>query len=82
MQKSEISERLFLDACARLVGSVGKLDFLVKNDPQWVVLAPYIDELVQAYLDCCRSTGWPCDLRSRIGDVGRSPKPPRRRRGK
>lgn len=82
MQKTDNNRVRALFASRKLVSSADALCAELHSCNTFLPLAPLIADLVESYDVLCEIYGVENELRSRIGSVGRSPKPPRCRRGK
>ena len=82
MQKSDVDRVRALFASRKLISSADALCEELHSCNTFLPLAPLIADLVKSYDVLCEVYGMENELRSRIGSVGRSPKPPRCKRGK
>lgn len=82
MQKFEVDRVRALFASRKLISSADALYEELHSCNTFLPLAPLIADLVKCYDVLCEVYGVENELRSRIGSVGRSPKPPRCKRGK
>ena len=82
MQKSNIDHDRARLVSRMLVSSAEALCDELHSCNTFLPLSSLIAELVKCYDALCEVYGVENTLRSRIGSVGRSPKPPRCKRGK
>lgn len=82
MQKFDVDRIRALFASGKLISSADALCEELHSCNTFLPLAPLIADLVKSYDVLCEVYGVENELRSRIGSVGRSPKPPRCKRGK
>ena len=82
MRKFDVDRVRALFASRKLISSADALYEELHSCNTFLPLAPLIADLVKCYDVLCEVYGVENELCSRIGSVGRSPKPPRCKRGK